>query len=71
MNKSIKILVVSMLLFLVGCDPTPPSHQEAGWTEYMSGRFYQIVYIEGMPCLQTDSVGGAITCDWSKWDGNK
>ena len=40
-------------------------------TESMS---YEIVYIEGMPCVwgqKTDSANRAgLTCDWSQWNGN-
>jgi hypothetical protein len=41
---------------------------------------YEIMYIEGMPCMRIGrvmdvgndawSVDG-VTCDWSQWDGNK
>jgi len=31
---------------------------------------YSIFYVEGMPCLWAESVGGqaGLSCDWSRWD---
>lgn len=61
--KSIVVVVLAALLMLSSC----------GDDEVMN---YNVIELEGMPCIVARSnvqgwtVNG-ITCDWSKWTGNR
>lgn len=73
-NRTMALWVVVLwLLLLMGCDSNPIDAP----LENENGVNYQIVTIEGMPCLTVKSTtkdGWAvlsITCDWSKWSGDE
>jgi len=69
------LLTLAILASLLGCwayvDRPTKQVREDGDTPVFR---YEIVYLEGMPCLYIEKmVSGysapAITCDWSEWSG--
>ena len=75
--KKIVILIL-MIFILTGCASNSSGSLINKYTD--NGLVYNQFVIEGMPCMRIGrSVSGnlgvwqwdGITCDWSKWDGNK
>ena len=59
-----KILVILLLAFvLTSC--------EMGADEGTVTVTWEIIYVEGMPCVVTDGIqAGGVSCDWSQHRGN-
>lgn len=80
MKKYLYIVFV-FSLFLSSCG----SHEIKGGIgtypvkQNSEGVSYELFYIEGMPCMRIGRSFGdnqtwaydGVTCDWSKWSGNK
>lgn len=84
MKKIILVVVGLVLLFsMVGCNYDNVSNTSGlrfeGVSETNSNIGYDLFYIQDMPCMRIGrTVGGTdvfeldgVTCDWSKWNGNK
>ena len=75
--KKLMLLVFLSVGLLLGCTTDNVQTLSSGSSLWKSltvdgrhWRNYQIIYVENMPCLITDTTYPAITCDWSKWQGN-
>lgn len=70
------ILVLLLLVVIVAipiCAYERAETLEQKNSPWHIGYQYEIIYIEGMPCLIYfgQSAAKGITCDWSKWEGEE
>jgi len=71
MSSRLIIVIFIVALIALACQPKPAQielgYQNLAWPR---GRKYEIVHVEGMPCvLITGYKEAGISCDWSKWHG--
>ena len=68
------ICLILVLLALTSCEDRPT---ERTCEQDNLPTNYEIIYIEGMPCVYIEKQvcagysAPAITCDWSKWEGEQ
>lgn len=70
-----KIIIVLILISLMSCSPRNDIDNTSNpvITTSSISTSYEVIYIEGMPCIVVSEYTtlNGITCDWTKWDGNK